>query len=95
MDAEAVSGQITRCDQRSNMKIESLHGKNPTEIHNNMREVCRDYVVDHSTVSWWPARFHEGRLSTEDNPRIKISVRINLPLFSTVVPSNIYIHTYI
>ena len=51
MEAEAASGQITRSDQRSYIKIESLRGKNPTEIHNNLREVCGDNVVDHSTVS--------------------------------------------
>ena len=68
MEAEAVSCQITRSDQRSYMKIESLRGKNPTEIHNNLREVCGDNVVDCSTVSRWSARFREGRFSTEDNP---------------------------
>ena len=49
--------------------IESLRGKNPTEIHNNLREVCGDNVGDRSTVSRWSARFCEDRLSTEDNPR--------------------------
>ena len=34
MEEEAVSGQITHSDQRSYIKIESLRGKNPTEIHN-------------------------------------------------------------
>ena len=69
MEAEAVSGQITRRDQWSYIKIESLRGKNSTEIHNNLREVCGDNVVDHSTVSRWSARFREGQLSTEDKPR--------------------------
>ena len=65
MESEAVSGQITR----SYIKIESLRGKNPTELYNNLREVCGDNAVDRSTVSRWSARFHEGRLSTEENPR--------------------------
>ena len=64
-----MSGQITRSGQRYYIKIESLLGKNPTEIHNNLKEVCVDNVVDHSSVSWWSARFCDGRLSTEDNPR--------------------------
>ena len=51
------------------IKIESLRGKNPTEIHNNLSEVCGDNVVDRSTVSLWSVHFHEGWLSTEDNPR--------------------------
>ena len=42
---EAVSGQITRSDQRS--YIEYLCGKNATEIHNNLREVCGDNVAQY------------------------------------------------
>ena len=55
---EAMSGQITRSDQQSYIKIESLGGKNPTEIHNNLREVCGDYIVDCSTVSQWSGRIY-------------------------------------
>ncbi|PSN47789.1 hypothetical protein C0J52_08165, partial [Blattella germanica] len=51
------------------IKTESLRGKNPTETHKVLREVCGDNVVDHSTVPWWSARFRDGRVSTEDNPR--------------------------
>ena len=69
LEVEAVSGQITHSDQQSYIKIESLHGKNLIEIHNNLREMCGDNVVDRSTVSRWSSRFREGRLSTEDNPR--------------------------
>ena len=64
-----MSGQISCSDQQSCIKIESLRGKNPTEFLNNLREVCENNVVDCSTVSRWSARFREGRLSTEDNPR--------------------------
>jgi hypothetical protein len=46
-----------------------LQGKNPTEIHNALHEVCGDSVVDHSTVSWWTSRFHEGRVSIQDDLR--------------------------
>ena len=42
------------------IKIESLRRKNPTEIHNNLREVFGDNVVDFSTVSRWSAHFREG-----------------------------------
>ena len=69
LEAEAVSGQITRSDQRSLIKMDSLRGKNPTEIHNNLKEMCGDNVVDRRTVSWWSAHFCEGRPSTEDNLR--------------------------
>ena len=69
MEEETESGRITRSDQRSYIKIESLRGKNPTEIHNALREVCGDSAVDRSTVSRWSARFREGRESIEDNPR--------------------------
>jgi len=61
--------QISRSDQRSYIKIESLRGKTPTEIHSALHEVCGDNVVDHSTVSRWASRFSEGRVSIEDDPR--------------------------
>jgi hypothetical protein len=69
LEVEAVSGQITHSDQQSYIKIESLHGKNLIEIHNNLREMCGDNVVDRSIVSWWSVHFYESSLSTEDNPR--------------------------
>ena len=61
--------QISRSDQRSYIKIETLRGKTPTEIHNALHEVCGDSVVDRSTVSRWASRFREGRESVQDNPR--------------------------
>ena len=64
-----MSGQIAHSDQRSYIKIESLHGKNSTEIHNNLREMCGDNVVDRSTVSRWSVHFRKARLSAADNPR--------------------------
>ena len=43
-----MSGQTTHSDQRPYTKIESLRGKNPTEIHNNLREVCGDKDLIHN-----------------------------------------------
>ena len=37
-------------DQKSYIKIETLRGKNPTEIHSVLHEVCGEETVDHSTV---------------------------------------------
>jgi hypothetical protein len=62
---EADWSQISRSDQQSYIKIETLRGKNPTKIH----EVCGDRVVDHSKVSQWASCFHEGRVSIQDDPR--------------------------
>ena len=45
MEEESDSGQISRSDQRSYIKIETLRGKNPTEIHNALYEVCGDSLV--------------------------------------------------
>jgi hypothetical protein len=54
MEGETDWIQISRSDQRSYIKIETLQGKkNPTEIHNALHEVCGDSVVDRSTVSTW------------------------------------------
>jgi len=69
MEEKSDSGQILRSDQRSYIKIETLRGKTPTEIHNALHEVCGDSVVDRSTVSRWASRFREGRKSVQDNPR--------------------------
>jgi hypothetical protein len=56
-------------DQRSYIKTETLWGKNPTEIHNALHEVCRDSVVDCGTVSQWASHFYEGWVSIQDDPR--------------------------
>jgi hypothetical protein len=37
-------------DQCSYIKIETLRGKNPTEIHSELREICGEQTVDLSTV---------------------------------------------
>ena len=55
--------------QRSYIKIEILRGKNPTEFHNALHEVCGDSVVDRSTVSRWASRFREGRVSHQGDTR--------------------------
>jgi hypothetical protein len=43
-------------DQRSYIKIDTLRGK----IQSALCEVCGEQTVDHSTVSRWATRFHEG-----------------------------------
>ena len=37
-----ISGTVTREDQRSNIKMKSMRGENPTDIHNALREICGD-----------------------------------------------------
>jgi hypothetical protein len=61
--------QISRSDQRSYIKIETLRRKNPNKVHNALREVCWDSVVDRSTVSRWTSRFREGQVSIQEDPR--------------------------
>ena len=51
MQPAGVSGTVTISDQRSYIKIETLRGKNRTEIHSALCEVCGEFTVDHSTVS--------------------------------------------
>jgi transposase len=65
MEEETDWSQISRSDQRSHIKIESLQGKTPTEIHNALHEVWGDSVVGRSTVSRWASRFREGRVSIQ------------------------------
>jgi hypothetical protein len=62
------------------IKTGTLRGKNPTEIHTALREVCGEETVDSSTVcgeetvdsstvSHWDTRFSEGRVTITDDPR--------------------------
>jgi len=64
-----VSGTVTNDDQRAYIKIETLRGKTPMEIHSSLMEVCGVEAVDRSTISRWAQRFHEGRLSIENDPK--------------------------
>jgi len=66
MAAVRVSGTVTNDDQRVYIKTETLRGKTPMEIHSSLMEV---ETVDRSTISRWAQRFHEGRLSTENDPK--------------------------
>jgi hypothetical protein len=49
MASVGASGTVTVDDQRSCIKIETLSGKNLTEIHIALREVCSEQTVDCST----------------------------------------------
>jgi len=69
MAAVRVSGTVTNDDQRAYIKIEILRGKTPVEIHSSLMEVCGVKTGDRSTISRWAQRFHEGRLSTENDPK--------------------------
>ena len=46
-----MSSTVTILDQMSYIKIKTLRGKNPTEIHGVLSEVCGEFTVDCSTVS--------------------------------------------
>ena len=80
MASAGASGTVTVEDRRSYIKIEPLHGKNPTEILSALREVCGEQTVDlstvcgeqtveHSTVSCWATSFREGCVTINDDPR--------------------------
>jgi len=60
---------MTNDDQRRYIKIETLRGKTPTEIHSSLMEVCGVETVDRSTISRWAQRFLERRLSIENDPK--------------------------
>jgi len=74
LEEETDWSQISRSDQQSYIKIETLRGKNPNGIHNALHEVCGDSVVDRSTVSRGVSIFHEGRVSIQDDPRSGLPV---------------------
>ena len=64
-----MSGTVPISDQRSYIKIETLRGKNPTEIHGALGEVCGEFTVDRSTVSRWGNRFSVVCESIDNDPR--------------------------
>jgi hypothetical protein len=69
MASAGASGTVTVDDQRSYIKIETLRGKNPTQIQIALREVCGGQTLERSTVSRLATRFHVGRVTINDDPR--------------------------
>jgi transposase len=69
MVAVRVSGTVINDDWRAYIKIETLCGKTPTEIHSSLTEVCGVETVDQSTISRWVQRFLERRLSIENDAK--------------------------
>jgi hypothetical protein len=51
MGSAGASGTVTVDDQTSYINIETLSGKNPTEIHVALCEICGEQTMDPSTVS--------------------------------------------
>jgi hypothetical protein len=66
MASAGFSGTVTFEDQRSYVKIETLRGKNPTEIHGVLREAFGEQTVDRSTVSHLVSRFRKARATIKD-----------------------------
>ena len=69
MECAGVSGTVTISNQRSYIKIETLHGKNLTEIHGALSEVCGEFTMVRSTVSHWVNRFRGCCVSIDNGPR--------------------------
>ena len=55
-------------EQRSYIKIETLHGKNSTEIHGALSEVCDMLTLNHSKVSLWANHFRGGYMIIDNEP---------------------------
>ena len=69
MAAVRVSGTVTNDNQCVYIKIETLRGITPTEVHSSLMEVCGAETVVGSTISRWSQRFCAGRLSIENDPK--------------------------
>jgi hypothetical protein len=63
MASAGASGAVMVDDQRSFIKIETLCGKNRTEIHFALSEVCDEQTADRSTVSYWTTNFRESHVT--------------------------------
>ena len=72
MEPTGVSDTVTISDQEqgSYMKIETLRGKNPIEIHGALCEVYGEFAVDRSRVSHWTNRFRGGCVNIDNDPRL-------------------------
>jgi hypothetical protein len=68
MASAGALSTVTVDDQRLYIKNEASRGKNLTEIHIALREVCGEQTVDRSTVSRW-ATCREGLVTINDDPR--------------------------
>ena len=64
-----MSGTVTISELRSNINIETLGDKNPTEIHGVLSEVCGEFTVERSTISRWASRFPGGCISIDNDSR--------------------------
>ena len=64
-----MSSTVTIPDQRSYIMIETLRGKNPTEIHDASSEVCGDFKADSSTISHWANHFRGDCANIDSDPR--------------------------
>ena len=69
MEPAGVSGTVSISDQSSYIKIETLLGKNSTEIHGALSDVCGEFTVDCSTVSCQANSFRGGCVSIDNDPR--------------------------
>ena len=69
MEPASVWGAVTTSGQRSYIKIETLRGKNPTEIHGALNEVCDEFTVDLSRISRLANRFRGDCMSIDNDPR--------------------------
>jgi len=63
MEPSEASNPVTTQDQSSYIKIESLRGKNPTEITTALKEVCGGSTADWSIIARWASRFRDGRVA--------------------------------
>jgi hypothetical protein len=68
MASAGALGTVTVDDQRLYIKIETVRGKNRTETHIALLEVSGEQM-DRGKIPHWATRFHEGRVTINDNPR--------------------------
>ena len=57
MESAGVSGTVIISDQRSYIKVETSRGKDHTEIHSALSEVCGEFIVDRSMIFCWANNF--------------------------------------
>jgi hypothetical protein len=75
MASACASGSVMVDDQRLYITIETLRGKNPTEIHIALCEIFGEQTVDHRTVPHLATHFCEGRITINESVKLVVDRR--------------------
>jgi hypothetical protein len=81
MGDENISSRVRRSGQCLYINIKIVRGRNISDNHNELQEVCADDSVRRNTLSGWASSFHASRVNIAVLPRSrKLSTASNATL---------------